>query len=101
MRLLNIYSLELKQFCGDDVPAYFILSHRWEGEEITYKDFLKGRRLGSRGRQKVEEFCAFARIQNEEEASRGTFGCAAVEWVWVDTCRLAAQLSIRPKCSSD
>ena len=42
MRLLNIWSLEMDEFFDEDIPPYLILSHRWQGREITYKDFVKG-----------------------------------------------------------
>ncbi|KAI2772756.1 heterokaryon incompatibility protein-domain-containing protein [Daldinia loculata] len=41
MRLLNTTSLELKEFQGDTVPPYAILSHTWiDGEEISFHDFV-------------------------------------------------------------
>jgi hypothetical protein len=87
MRLINIYTLQCSEFHEADVPPYFILSHRWEGTEITYKDFVKNRGVGTRGWQKVEELCAFAQIQNEDDALRKSFGGTEIEWVWIDTCR--------------
>ncbi len=87
MRLINIYTRKLEEFYDTARPKYFILSHRWEADEITYKDFIKGRGAACRGYRKVEELCAFARLQNENDALKETFGGSAVEWVWVDTCK--------------
>lgn len=93
MRLLNIYSLELEEYLETNVPPYFILSHRWEEKEITLKDFVKGRHLVSRGRQKIEEFCAFATIQSEEIGLRGAFASSVVQHVWIDTCMARSPVS--------
>ena len=82
MRLLNIYSLQFKDFFLRDLPDYFILSHRWEGDEISYKDFSKGRGEGTRGYQKI--FCEFAR---RHANSLGSYGDPVqIQWVWMDTC---------------
>ncbi len=67
MRLLNIYTLQLDEFFGNDIPPYFILSHRWEGEEITYKDFVKGRRQDSPGYKKILAFCEYAKVLSRTE----------------------------------
>ncbi|KAK3068563.1 hypothetical protein LTR53_013763, partial [Teratosphaeriaceae sp. CCFEE 6253] len=72
MRLLNTQTLELKEFLGDRVPAYVILSHRWGDDETSYKDFRKGVNKDSAGYRKVVDFCTFARSRVRE-------------WVWVDT----------------
>jgi hypothetical protein len=37
MRLLNTKTFELQDFFEDATPAYAILSHTWETEEVTYK----------------------------------------------------------------
>ena len=73
MRLLNTTELDFGEFFDSTIPAYAILSHRWEKEEITYKDVLKRRNLESKGWGKVRKCCAFVR-------QRG------YEWVWIDTC---------------
>ncbi|KAK4973506.1 hypothetical protein LTR42_005495 [Elasticomyces elasticus] len=72
MRLLNTTSYELKEFLGDRVPDYVIISHRWGDDETTYKDFRKGRNRASVGFEKVMDFCHFARSRVRE-------------WVWIDT----------------
>ncbi|KAK4619824.1 hypothetical protein CLAFUW4_10870 [Fulvia fulva] len=43
MRLINVDSLEIHDF-GDSPPPYAILSHRWEGAEITYADYVRWQR---------------------------------------------------------
>ena len=77
MRLLNSHSLEFKEFQGDDIPRYAILSHTWAEDEVTFQDFQNG---GSRrairqkkGYVKIEACCNLAA---DDE----------LEWAWIDTC---------------
>ena len=95
MRLINTSTLELKEFTRD-IPSYAILSHRWTDDEISYKDFLKGRNKGSIGYEKVERFCDFVRRRMDtydDDCAVALYrqpGLLAwdqpVEWAWVDTC---------------
>jgi len=73
MRLINVCSLEMKEFYDSNTPPYIILSHRWQEDEITYQDFEinQGRQKGSY--HKIEHLCQIAR---EKE----------IDWVWLDTC---------------
>jgi len=75
MRLINVKTLELSEFFGDDIPHYAILSHRWESEEVGIEvfshDLAKARTL--RGFIKIQ-YCA-------EQADR-----EGLTWCWVDTC---------------
>jgi hypothetical protein len=45
MRLLqcdNNGDLSLTEFFESRIPEYAILSHRWEAEEVTFKDLIDG-----------------------------------------------------------
>ena len=106
MRLLNVNTLQFKEFSNREIPPYGILSHRWTDDELSYKDSQKGRRTDSLGHQKVLEFCAFVRgreifqfgpLVNElrerlERIDKGyqsqdgveTEG-EALQWIWIDT----------------
>ena len=96
MRLINIHTLELREF-GEDRPHYAILSHRWSDDEVTYKDFVKGRRTDSTGYQKIVRFCEY--VKQREKSYPGVHGTTKHElrWAWVDTCcidkRSSAELS--------
>lgn len=90
MRLINARTLQLEEYFGS-IPKYYILSHRWTNDEITCKDFIKGRRKESLGYKKVVAFCEFALHHHE----RNTFGSVfdTIEesrqkpcYVWIDTC---------------
>lgn len=76
MWLLETTSLELKEFMGRERPRYVILSHRWQGEELSLRDMKPKHReqLASRpGYAKVRAFCDKARDEG-------------YQWAWVDTC---------------
>ncbi len=74
MRLINTSTLELKQFVGAQVPAYAILSHTWEEDELTLQDLANPQVASQkRGFAKVKETCRLARQ-------------AGIDYAWVDTC---------------
>lgn len=39
MRLINIDTLRLEEFIGSDTPKYFILSHTWSNEEVSFQEY--------------------------------------------------------------
>lgn len=74
MYLINTETLELTSFIDVNVcPKYAILSHRWTDDEVTHKDFVKGRKKDSSGYKKILDFCTLVK-QN------------GLSWAWVDTC---------------
>jgi hypothetical protein len=64
-----------KDFLGDDVPRYAILSHTWEAdtEEVTLEDLMNGTSRDKTGYDKIR-FCG-------EQARRDD-----LQYFWVDTC---------------
>ncbi|KAH7123223.1 heterokaryon incompatibility protein-domain-containing protein, partial [Dactylonectria estremocensis] len=76
MRLINIETLMLEEYFGNDIPPYAILSHTWgnDDEEITFRDIEAGRveKNGS-GSSKVRGCCNQARKDG-------------LKYVWIDTC---------------
>lgn len=82
MRLLNIYTLEFREFHGDEIPPYLVTSHRWSNDEANYKDVLKKRNKESKGFQKIYGFCKFA----IEWAGKGQPIGSKEGWIWIDTC---------------
>ncbi|KAF2023870.1 HET-domain-containing protein, partial [Setomelanomma holmii] len=73
MRLLNVGTFTLKSFF-EDVPAYAILSHCWDEEEVVFSDLtdLDAARA-KKGYDKIEKTCA--------QAAKDGF-----EYCWIDTC---------------
>ena len=74
MRLLHTETFELKEFLGDNIPEYAILSHTWDEEEVTFQDMSAGlakeKKLGWR---KIQ-FCCKQAVQD------------GFSWAWIDTC---------------
>lgn len=79
MRLLNVHTLELRDF-NDPVPLYAIASHRWSEDEPTYQDWIKDTNTSSIGYKKVARFKKFIR-----ETALITSSAQAIDWLWIDT----------------
>lgn len=75
MYLINTETLELCEFANIYDRRYAILSHRWEGEEVTFQEFWKKSAVtvAKEGYKKIENFCALAKTEG-------------LSWAWVDTC---------------
>jgi len=73
MRLLNASTYELRAFEGEQTPQYAISSHRWEDDEVSFKDIHKGRYLGKKGFYKIQLCCTQALADG-------------YAYVWIDTC---------------
>ena len=59
MRLLKYNDddeFSLIEFLEGDIPQYAILSHRWEGEEVTLKNLTEGTGKKMAGYGKIQ-FC--------------------------------------------
>lgn len=74
MRLINAKTLELEEIWGENENAYAILSHRWEGGEVSFKD-MQNLALASemKGFDKIQKSC-------EQAVNDG------YSYMWVDTC---------------
>lgn len=67
-------------FDEDQIPAYVILSHRWDGEEeVSYQDIVHGSGREKKGFDKIR-FCA-------EQAFRDGH-----DYFWIDTCCINKEL---------
>lgn len=49
IRLLHAKELTFKEFVGDKIPPYAIVSHRWTEEEVSHQDFLNHREAFLKG----------------------------------------------------
>lgn len=72
MRLLNTSTFQLEDFPANQIPAYAILSHTWEKDEVHFADMQRGSAEGKAGYGKIRYSCAQA-------AADG------LQYVWVDT----------------
>lgn len=78
MRLLHTKDLVFKDFIGQNIPPYAIISHRWSDEEITYSEFLNDRLKLLNGQCKGYGWSKIA------------MGCTIAhqdgyDWMWIDT----------------
>ncbi|KAL2673871.1 hypothetical protein Neosp_012315 [[Neocosmospora] mangrovei] len=73
MRLINVRTMALEEFYGDQLPKYAILSHTWGQGEVTFQDW-KDPNLAS---QKA----GFAKILGACRQARED----SLEYLWVDT----------------
>lgn len=75
MHLLNTPTRKIHEFPPGKTPPYVILSHRWEDEEVSYKDLTEPEKDLSKlkGWTKLDSFCSLAEKDGWE-------------WVWMDTC---------------
>ena len=76
MRLLNTETWVSCEFiAGQTLPPYAILSHTWEGEEVSYQEWESG------PSDDVKAKTGYKKIRN--------FGRRAAadgfKWIWVDT----------------
>ena len=68
MRLLHTSEQRLYEFTDHRIPPYAILSHTWGDNEVTYHDFLEGKRT-----DKITCSCALAASESWD-------------YIWIDTC---------------
>jgi len=86
MWLLHSSTYELKEFFGENIPRYAILSHVWDGEDVSFRDVRKDLEAAKHkaGFSKIRDCCAQAKKDS-------------LEWVWIDSCcidkRSSAELS--------
>lgn len=79
MRLLHSKDLVFKEFVGENIPRYAIISHRWGEEEVSYQDFLEERRKYRWVRRQDYGWVKIAKA-GQLALKRG------LEWFWIDTC---------------
>ncbi|KAF2801912.1 HET-domain-containing protein [Mytilinidion resinicola] len=75
MRLLDTATVQLKEFVGNGIPPYAILSHTWEDDEVSLQALPTAGHIAPEpaGYTKIKKCC-------EQAASDG------FQYVWIDTC---------------
>lgn len=81
MKLINTTTHGLEEFTGQSIPAYAILSHTWEEEEVTFRNYIAGSFTTMKGYRKIEATCRLARD-------------AGIGYAWVDTCCIDKSSSV-------
>jgi hypothetical protein len=78
-----------KDYFGDDIPSYAILSHTWGAEEVTFRDLMDGKGDKKEGYDKIR-FCGRQALRD------------GLQYFWVDTCCIdkssSAELSEAINC---
>ncbi|TQS33157.1 hypothetical protein Golomagni_06507, partial [Golovinomyces magnicellulatus] len=75
MRLINVTSLDIEEFFGDDIPEYAILSHTWGPQEVTLQEWSRRQEpsvSSKAGCQKILSACRLASAHD-------------LKYVWIDT----------------
>ncbi|KAG8668166.1 hypothetical protein FPOAC1_007541 [Fusarium poae] len=74
MRLINVETVQMRQFSGTRIPPYAILSHRWgdDKEEVSFSDMKKGSSKKV-GMAKVRGCCKQAKKDG-------------IKYIWIDSC---------------
>ncbi|KAI0873284.1 heterokaryon incompatibility protein-domain-containing protein [Hypoxylon argillaceum] len=80
MRLINVHTLVIGEFYGDQIPRYAILSHLWGEEEVTLQDIKEGKAELLKGYEKIIACCKQARFDG-------------LPYAWIDTCCIDKQSS--------
>ncbi|PGH07613.1 hypothetical protein GX51_01621 [Blastomyces parvus] len=73
MRLLNAKTHQLEEFPDDCIPPYAILSHRWQADEVIFRELEASPEFTGPRFRKLFDTCAQA------------FG-NGIDYVWADTC---------------
>ncbi|KAK0710543.1 hypothetical protein B0T21DRAFT_376757 [Apiosordaria backusii] len=82
MRLLHTSTYAMEEFVGEIIPKYAILSHTWEGKEVSLRDMEQPDLL-----QKLEHppSPAWGKIKNACKQARQDLW----DYIWIDTCCIA------------
>ncbi|KAH8777280.1 heterokaryon incompatibility protein-domain-containing protein [Hyaloscypha finlandica] len=73
MRLIDTKTLALKEFFGNQIPRYAILSHTWQEEEVSFQDWAdQSSASQKKGYKKIFDTCQLAKKHG-------------YDYVWVDT----------------
>ncbi|KAE9364092.1 HET-domain-containing protein [Stipitochalara longipes BDJ] len=87
MRLLNTHTLAVEMFAGQ-APAYAILSHTWEAEEVTFDDMKMMKFPGG----KEAFLSAMSRARKPRKSYEKILYSAdfayhrGFDYIWIDTC---------------
>ncbi|GAB1317777.1 hypothetical protein MFIFM68171_07987 [Madurella fahalii] len=73
MRLLDVNTMQLKEFVSQSTPPYSILSHTWGHEEVSFQDITAGEGPLKKGWLKLVSCCAKTRSEG-------------LQYTWIDTC---------------
>jgi hypothetical protein len=75
MRLIHTTTLEMEEFIGNEIPRYAILSHTWDGAEVSFQEYhSRDPAIQQKsGYSKILQTCLLARADE-------------IKYAWIDTC---------------
>lgn len=76
MRLINVHDFSMKEFYGNNIPAYAILSHTWGDEEVLLSDWTSEKQCKARPKGGFAKICFCCKQAKQD----------GWDWAWVDTC---------------
>ncbi|TGJ78993.1 hypothetical protein E0Z10_g9771 [Xylaria hypoxylon] len=80
MRLIDVNTLQLKEF-HDKIPPYSVLSHTWEGEEITFQEYLIATGPDAKSHSHIKQKQGFSKIIGACNRARAD----KLGYLWCDT----------------
>ncbi|KAK4159409.1 heterokaryon incompatibility protein-domain-containing protein, partial [Cladorrhinum sp. PSN259] len=81
MHLLNVNTFELEEFIGEQVKEiqYAILSHTWEGKEVSFQDIQRPDAIRNLEHPPIP---AWSKVKNACAQARSD----GYRYIWIDTC---------------
>ncbi|KAL4070149.1 heterokaryon incompatibility protein-domain-containing protein [Scleroderma yunnanense] len=93
IRMEEDFGTDVLEFHDDETTDYAILSHRWIGKEVDYKEMTKLAKMNKREQKAVRDRDGYKKILASCEKAKSD----GYKWLWVDTCcidkRSSAELS--------
>jgi hypothetical protein len=83
MRLLHVTQLRFEEFFSNAIPPYAILSHRWGTDDVSYQDFLAGRKRDGAGYAKIAACCTHV-ANNVLSMDCPPSDPYYLDWVWIE-----------------
>ena len=81
MRLINTSTHKFEEFVGGQIPKYAILSHTWDGQEVSFQDMNSQKALANLSKSNSPT-PGWAKIRNACLTARGN----SYSYIWIDTC---------------
>ncbi|KAH8665196.1 heterokaryon incompatibility protein-domain-containing protein [Tricladium varicosporioides] len=101
MRLINVRTLDMEEYFGDNTPEYAILSHTWGHDEISFQEWTMLTQSHKVQHSKISDFeVTILQLLNllppddikQKLGYQKIIGCCeqakrdGLNYVWIDTC---------------
>ena len=75
MRLLNVHTRMLEAFFDESIPPYYILSHTWGEDEVSFQELHSNKAQEKKGHLKIDAACKQTLCLD-----------SSISYIWIDTC---------------